>query len=256
MTQSTQVMKSHFSAMDERFIINRVCSLCPKYFTKAKVDRYLIFTTLNTWKQMAILFYVSSVLMPGKSAGKTFIARLIVFNSEFVSTKIIHDLYQMCCEKRFRGNSVEEPAPRPRKTLYEYMVMPKEDPPPPRPPPSVQIEEPRTPTLEQQMRPNPLSPRAFPQSTMYDQSAPEIKRRTTTNNGNGNGNGNQGMRERSGTLPFVEHFEFPQPTPSVRSGNGHGNGTRTTTTVEISAPPRNGHNQSRISEIVDERQDH
>ena len=161
----------------------------------------------------------------------------------------------MCCEKRFRGNPVQKPTPAPRTTLYKYLVMAKEGPQPPRPP-SAETEEPRTPTLEKQMGPNPLSPRSFPQSTMHNQPAPEIKRRTSTNNGNGNGNGNQGMRDRSGTLPFVEHFDFTQPMSSMRSGNGHGHGNSTPTTIETSVPPRNGQNQSRISEIVEERHEH
>lgn len=212
---------------------------------------------------MDILFYVSSAPMLGKLDSKIFVLRSsnrffcsIFSNSEFVATKIMHDLYQICCEKRFRGNPVKKPTPPPRTTLYKYLVMAKEGPQPPPPPPSAETEEPRTPTLEKQMLPNPLSPRSFPQSTVHDQSAPEIKRRTTVNNGNGNGN--QGLRDRSGTLPFVEHFEFTQPVSSMRSGNGHGHGhgNSTTATIETSVPPRNGQNQSRSSEIAEERHEH
>ena len=67
--------------------------------------------------------------------------------------KILHDLYQLCCEKRFTANAVEKLQPLPRTTLYKYLVIPKEGQPPPPP----QIQQPKTPTVETRPSTNPFA---------------------------------------------------------------------------------------------------
>jgi len=181
-----------------------------------------------------------------------FILRIIGTNaSEFVSTKIIHDLYQLCCTKRFRANIVQKQEQPLRKTLYRYLVMQKEGisgppppPPAPRPPPEAS-EEPKTPSIEKQKLTNPLYSSNYSHSTIHDASVPQVKRRTTFNNGQNE----YEPRQRSGTLPFIETINTSQPTPAVRNGNGT---ITTMATVETSQPTRHGQNQSRISEIVEE----
>lgn len=157
-------------------------------------------------------------------------------SSEFVSTKIIHDLYQLCCEKRFKGNDVQKQVQPPRITLYKYLVIPKEGPqppapptltpppPPPAPPPhQPSIEQPRTPTEETRPSMNPFVSRYGASSTRTDQQAPpEVKQRVSYSNNNNNNatyTEHEG-RPRSGTLPFVENLEPLQHLSTMRSGNG------------------------------------
>lgn len=47
--------------------------------------------------------------------------------SDFVSTKILHRLYNLCCQKRFRPFPVQTPQRPPIQTLYKYIIMPRED---------------------------------------------------------------------------------------------------------------------------------
>lgn len=122
-------------------------------------------------------------------------------------------------------------------------------PPPPPPaalPPLEASEQPKTPTIEKQKLGNPLSSINYSHSTINDASAPQVKRRTTFNNGQND----YEPRQRSGTLPFIETGNTSQPTPATRNGNG----TLTTmATIETSQPTRNSQTQSRISEIIEER---
>jgi hypothetical protein len=64
----------------------------------------------------------------------------------------MHDLYQLCCGKRFTPNEVEIMQPLPRKTLSKYLVIPKKGPPPP-----PKIEQPKTPTEETRPSTNPFA---------------------------------------------------------------------------------------------------
>lgn len=44
-----------------------------------------------------------------------------------MATIILHQLYKLCCEKRFRANEVIEAPQVSRKTLYKYLIMPKDE---------------------------------------------------------------------------------------------------------------------------------
>ncbi len=46
--------------------------------------------------------------------------------SDFVATRILHKLYESCCEKRFRPYKVKEIESAPRTTLYKYLIPPKD----------------------------------------------------------------------------------------------------------------------------------
>lgn len=127
-----------------------------------------------------------------------------VFSSEFVSMRIIQELYQLCCEKRFSASPVTKLVPPPRTTLYKYLIIPKEG--QPRPPP--QLQQPQTPNYENRPTTNPFAQL----STSTDQRPPEVKRRTVHTEQEG--------RPRSGTQPFLQQVEQLQPLSSMRSGNG------------------------------------
>jgi hypothetical protein len=130
--------------------------------------------------------------------------------SEFVSTKIMHDLYQLCCNKRFSANVVEKMTPPSRTTINKYLVMqkPKEDQPPP------PIETPKTPTIETRRSTNPWADPSTHLSPDYH--PPEVKRRTSHNSSHID----HGQRPRAGTEPFIEHPEQLQHISTMRSGNG------------------------------------
>ncbi|CAF3331295.1 unnamed protein product [Rotaria socialis] len=176
------------------------------------------------------MFFVPKVYYEGKGrtlfqffneeyleADGHFILRIIGSNaSEFVSTKIIHDLYEKCCEKRFAGNEVEIQQPKAHTTLYKYLVIPRDG--PPRPPPP-QLEEPKTPNNEVAMKTNPFIEHSSIAPTEYssnNQQPPEIKRRISHNTSNTE----REARTRSDTLPFLPHIEQLQPISAMRSGNG------------------------------------
>ena len=57
---------------------------------------------------------------------------MLIF-SDFVATRILHELYRLCCEKRFRPYHVQKIQPEPKTTLYKYLIIPKEAPTPPEP---------------------------------------------------------------------------------------------------------------------------
>jgi len=135
------------------------------------------------------------------------------YSSEFVSTRIIHDLYQLCCSKRFTANAVEKLPPIPRRTLYKYLVIPKEG---QQPPPTPKIEQPKTPDYETRPTTNPFAQHPIPLPSSNDQHPPEIKRRITHNPTHTE----HEIRPRSGTLPFIEHTEPLQYISTMRSGNG------------------------------------
>jgi hypothetical protein len=137
---------------------------------------------------------------------------MFLFSSEFVSMRVIHDLYQMCCEKRFSAYPVQKLTPPPRTTLYKYLVIPKEGQPPRRPP---QMQQPTTPNYETRPTTNPFEQFTISQPTTDGHQPPpppEIKRRTVYNE--------HEARPRSDTLPFLEHTEQLQPLSTMRSGNG------------------------------------
>jgi hypothetical protein len=142
-----------------------------------------------------------------------------LFSSEFVTTRVIQDLYQLCCSKRFTPNAVEKLAMPPRTTLYKYLVIPKEgqpQPPPPPPPPASQIKQPKTPDYETRPATNPFAQHPMRQPSSSDQHPPEIKRRISHNSAPTE----HGIRQRSGTLPFLEHTEPLEHISTMRSGNG------------------------------------
>ena len=43
-----------------------------------------------------------------------------------MATKILHELYQLCCEKRFRQNVVEKAQPISRQILHKYLIVSEE----------------------------------------------------------------------------------------------------------------------------------
>jgi hypothetical protein len=132
--------------------------------------------------------------------------------------RIIHDLYLMCCEKRFKGYPVEKLPVAPRVTLYKYLVIPKEGQPTARqalPPSSPQTQQPKTPNYENRPTGNPFAQYSTSHPTTTDHqppAPPEVKRRTVHTEHEG--------RPRSNTLPFVEHTEELQPLSTTRSGTG------------------------------------
>lgn len=135
--------------------------------------------------------------------------------------RIIQELYQLCCKKRFLANPVTKIAPAPRTIVHKYLTNPDKIK-RPRPPPESQMQQPGTPNYETGPRTNP-----FIQSQMIstDQRLPppEIKRRTVYTE--------QPGRPRSDTLPFLEQPEQLQQLSSMRSGNG------STTTRRVYRPP-------------------
>ncbi|CAF0852886.1 unnamed protein product [Adineta ricciae] len=135
-----------------------------------------------------------------------FILRIIGTNaSDFVSTKLIHDLYQKCCDKRFFANEVEEKLPPPRTTLYKYLIIPKEGQPGLKPEPRPELQQPRTPDDASHPGGNPFALRRI-----NDQQPPEVKRRMVRNTSSDG----QPQRGRSNTLPFNQ---FPQPLQHIPS---------------------------------------
>ncbi|CAF3568513.1 unnamed protein product [Rotaria sp. Silwood1] len=160
----------------------------------------------------------TSCIFSTTEADGHFILRIIGTNaSELVATRIIHELFQLCCEKRFIPNRVEKLEIPPRVTLYKYLVITKEGQPPP--PPQQQLQQPKTPNYETRTKTNPfaahasVAPSAF---TSISQQPPEIKRRTSHQPSQ---LVNQ-PRARSDTLPFFDQTEALQHLSTTRSGNG------------------------------------
>lgn len=124
--------------------------------------------------------------------------------SDFVATRIVHELYKMCCEKRFRPYEVTKEEPVFRRTLYKYLVIPKESKEPPEP----QVLQPETPNHETAPKTNPFAPRPLPRSSSSEDKSSNRKQdksRDTTEN-------EIKKRSRSGTLPFVQALEGKQKT--------------------------------------------
>ena len=134
----------------------------------------------------------------------------LALSSEFVSMRIIQELYELCCSKRFSANRVTKLVAPPRTTLYKYLIIPKED--QPRPPPQPHMQQPQTPNYENRSTMNPFEQIKTSQIFSTDQRPPEIKRRTVHTEQEG--------RPRSGTLPFLQQTEQLQSLSSMRSGNG------------------------------------
>lgn len=126
--------------------------------------------------------------------------------------RIIQELYQLCCVKRFSAKTVKKRVPPPRTTVYKYLIIPKEG--KPSPPPEPQMQQPGTPNYETGPKTNPFRQPSQSQMISTDQRLPppEIKRRTVYTEQQG--------RPRSDTLPFLEQTEQLQPLSSMRSGNG------------------------------------
>ena len=163
--------------------------------------------------------------------------------------RIIHDLYQMCCEKRFLPYPVEKLPVAPRITLYKYLVIPKEGQPTarqPLPPPaavtssSPQTQQPKTPNYENRPTSNPFAQYSTAQPTNNDHQPPgppEIKRRAVRTE--------HDPRPRSDTLPFLEHTEQLQPLSTMRSGNG-------STTTRRVHHPKHDHQEEEQQQRDDE----
>ncbi|CAF2579098.1 unnamed protein product [Rotaria sp. Silwood2] len=147
-----------------------------------------------------------------------FILRIIGTNaSELVATRIIHELFQLCCEKRFIPNPTEKAELQPRVTLYKYLVIPKEGQPPLYPPP--QLNQPKTPNYEAQQKTNPFITHSSVAPTGYSsnyQQPPEVKRRTSYNSAYTE----HQSRARSDTLPFVDQTAALSHLSTMRSVNG------------------------------------
>ncbi|CAF1175930.1 unnamed protein product [Didymodactylos carnosus] len=147
-------------------------------------------------------------------ADGVFILRIIGTNaSDFVSTRIIHELYERCCAKRFTPNPVSRQRETAKTTLYKYVIVPK-----------VSADE-----KENHTDTNPFHKRDVnsfnftsndhkkigdieeeqeethheqqQQQQQQQQQAPETKRRTLRNTTNISESGSDRMR--SGTLPFI-----------------------------------------------------
>ncbi|CAF0883770.1 unnamed protein product [Rotaria sordida] len=105
-----------------------------------------------------------------------FILRIISTNaSDFVATRVIHHLYELCCEKRFRPYEVQQEKPPPRTTLYKYIIIPKEAPIPLQP----ELEQPTIPFDEMQRTNNSSAPPLAPRSSRKDDKSSEKKRETS-----------------------------------------------------------------------------
>ena len=124
----------------------------------------------------------------------------------------MHKLYEMCCERRFIGCSVEKKETLPYRTLYKYLVIPKES----SSQPLLQTEQPNSSNDQEQRTPN----RFFPPTThepapysLNNQQPPEIKRRISRHSSHTN----YEPRSRSETLPFLEQTEVSQLLSTMSS---------------------------------------
>jgi len=127
---------------------------------------------------MDILFYELSVLMQGNYSTSEFLNSSSFYFSDFVATRILHKLYELCCEKRFRPYEVQKVEPVPRTTLYKYLIIPKEK----------QL------SSEQAIN-NLLAPRPLPRSSSNNDRLSETSRSFSRSQ--------HEIRSRSGTLPFA-----------------------------------------------------
>ena len=158
-------------------------------------------------------------------------------NSEFVATRIIHDLYQLCCEKRFKANAVQKLQKTPRETLYKYLIIPREGqrirPPQDFASGVVQMQQPRTPNFETQPTTNPLDPRSGILSTDRDQQRPEPKQRTNVPS---KSQTEQPGRPRSNTQGFLPDVSQLQTLSTRPSGDNNGGSNDSTTKLRVRHP--------------------
>ncbi len=110
--------------------------------------------------------------------------------SDFVATRILHELYDSCCAKRFRRDPVSEEKPVRRPTLYKYLVIPKEE----QTPSQAQLSQPKTPDLDSAPKTNPFAPRSSSKDNQSSETLQSEPKR----------------RSRSGTFPFIETTEAQQ----------------------------------------------
>ena len=89
----------------------------------------------------------------------------------------MHQLYESCCQKRFRPFKVHEEQPIPRTTLYKYLIIPKGEEISTQP----QLDQPVTSNSETQRIDNPLAPRPFPRSSSKDHRSSETKPGVSSN---------------------------------------------------------------------------
>ena len=116
--------------------------------------------------------------------------------SDFVATKILHELYQLCCEKRFRPHEVKEVKIEPRTTLYKYLIIPKE-----RQPPPLSESEDIQPTIT-----NTVVRRSVPRSSSNDNGLSSKKQDSSSTETK--------SRSRSATLPFLNDIEVQERSQS------------------------------------------
>jgi len=116
--------------------------------------------------------------------------------SDFVATRILHELYQLCCEKRFRPFDVEKPQPLSQTTLDKYLIIPKDAHPKPEP----QLLQPTTTDNEIESTTNQFVPRPLPRSSSKDEQLTERKGVKSRNSSQTEPE----TRSRSGTLPSLQ----------------------------------------------------
>ena len=132
-----------------------------------------------------------------------FVLRIIGTNSsDFVATRIMHELYKLCCEKRFRPYEVQQLKQEPRTTLYKYLVIPKEAHEPPKP----QLLQPETPNQDSASSENSSAPRPLPRSSSKNNN----KDQSSETSEESSSSAEQRARSRSGTLPFIQGTEAQQ----------------------------------------------
>ncbi|CAF3413793.1 unnamed protein product [Rotaria sp. Silwood1] len=107
-----------------------------------------------------------------------FILRIISTNaSDFVATRVLHHLYELCCEKRFRPYEVRPEKPVPRTTLYKYVIIPKEIP----VPEQSELEQPTIAVDETLRTTNSFAPPLLPRSSRKDGQSSEKKQEKSRN---------------------------------------------------------------------------
>jgi hypothetical protein len=121
------------------------------------------------------------------------------YSSDFVATRIVHKLYKLCCEKRFRPYEVQADKPKPTKTLYKYLVIPKEAHASPRP----QLLQPKTSDQDSASETNSSIPRPLPRSSWSHHEQPSETSDESSST-------EHRTRSRSSTLPFIHTTEAQQ----------------------------------------------
>jgi hypothetical protein len=167
---------------------------------------------------MVISFYVLLVPMQGESDDSYPTDIDLSFSSsEFVSTQIIRDLYQCCCAKRFKAYNVQPPQVTESDILYKYVIFRRPEGNQPRAPLPRARREPPSPSVESQMKPNPMKTHHLATTAVSEPQPNQLHRRnskqpTVSTIG-------ETSRYRSDTLPFTqENEDFPYIS-TMRTGN-------------------------------------